>query len=461
MDQQEAVKELTAAGCIVQKDAADRLDDHRVERIKELSPSPMVVNERLIDNLEAGEISLETSVDVMTDIEREKEKRDVNDFVNFYNDRYERLKQLLLRRREVQNAVSISRLDDMAERDEVSVVGMVKDKYRTSSGKFIVYLEDPTGETKILAYPDEGEQIVLDEVIAANGSLGDDIVFADRIIWPDVPLPSDVPSASEEVYAAFISDIHFGSIDTLNDKLDAFLDWLERGDDEARKVRYLFIVGDAVEGVGTYPGQEAELEVTNIYKQYERFQEFVKDIRDDIEVIIAPGNHDMVRLAEPQPPLPEDAVPELYEMDNVHLVPNPAYVKVHGHAGDGVKVLLYHGYSFDGHVDALPHLRETAYENPENAMIDWLKRRHLAPIYGSNLVVPDEEDPLVIDTLPDIIAAGHAHAFGCTTYKGINVVCAGTFQGQTAFQERMGHEPQPGKVAVVNLESRETVVKQF
>ncbi len=461
MDQQEAIKELAAAGCLVQADAAERLDASHIERIKELSPSPMVVNGTLIDNLERGDISLDTSVEVLTDIEREKEKRDVNDFVDFYNDRYEKLKKLLLRRREVQSAVSISRLEDMEERDEVSVVGIVNDKYRTSSGKFIVYMEDPTGETKVLAEEDDGEQIVQDEVIAVNGSLGDDIIFADRVIWPDVPLPSDIPSTDEEVYAAFISDIHFGSIDTLNDKLDTFLDWLENGDDEAQRLRYLFIVGDAVEGVGTYPGQEEELEVTNIYDQYERFEDFVKQVPDDIEVIICPGNHDMVRLAEPQPPLPEEVVPDLHAKDNVHLVANPAYVKVHGHAGDGVTVLLYHGYSFDGHVDALPHLRETAYENPENAMVDWLKRRHLAPIYGSNLVVPDEEDPLVIDPAPDILTAGHAHAFGVTTYKGINVVCAGTFQGQTAFQERMGHEPEPGKVAVINLETREGVVKQF
>ncbi|MFB6295137.1 MAG: metallophosphoesterase, partial [Candidatus Nanohaloarchaea archaeon] len=314
-----------------------------------------------------------------------------------------------------------------------------QDKYRTSSGKFIVYLEDPTGITKVLVEGEEGERIVQDEVIGVSGALGDDIIFADQVVWPDVPLPGDVPSTSEEVYAAFISDIHFGSTETLNDRLDEFVNWLDSGNSYAQKIRYLFVVGDAVEGVGTYPGQEADLEVTNIYKQYDRFIDFIKRIRDDIEIIICPGNHDMVRLAEPQPPLPEEAVPELYEMDNVHLTPNPAYVRIHGHDDGGVNVLLYHGYSFDGHVDTLPHLRENAYEEPEHAMIDWLKRRHLAPIYGSNLVVPDEEDPLVIDEVPDIIAAGHTHSFACTTYKGINVVCAGTFQDQTDFQERMGH----------------------
>lgn len=460
METRQVVTELAEEGCIVEKDAAQDLTEEHVRQIKELSPSPMVVNQKLIENLDSGEIDMRTSVEVLTEIEREKEERDVEDFVSFYNDRYETIKKLLLRRRDLQSAVSISRLDDMSERDEASIVGIVRDKYRTSKGKFIVYLEDPTGEFKALVEEDEGANIVQDEVIGVSGSLGDDIIFADSVVWPDLPLPTETPSTEEEVYAVFLSDLHIGSKDTLEERLQDFVDWLNAGNSFSQKIKYLFVVGDAVEGVGTYPGQEADLKTPNIYRQYEMFEEFILDIRDDVEIIICPGNHDMVRLAEPQPPIPEEACPRLHEEENVHMVPNPAYVNVHGHEG-GVKVLMYHGMSFDGHVDALPHLRENAYEEPENAMIDWLKRRHLAPIYGSNLVVPGDEDPLVIDEVPDIIASGHTHSFACTSYKGVNVICAGTFQAQTDFQKRMGHQPEPGKVAVVNLKTRESMVKEF
>ncbi|MDY6776629.1 MAG: DNA-directed DNA polymerase II small subunit [Candidatus Nanohaloarchaea archaeon] len=462
MDRQEAVSRLAEEGCMVQPSAVDLLDDESVSRILSLSPKPMVVNRRLLENLGEGIPGrMETSVEVKTEIETEKEKRDVNDFVDFYNDRYERIKELLLRRRDVKNAVSISRLERMENREETAVVGIVEDKYRTSKGKFIVYLEDPTGDTKVLVGEEDGEDIVQDEVIGVKGSLGDDIIFADDVIWPDIPLPSDVNKTAEEVYAAFISDIHFGSVDTLEEKLDDFRKWLNTGNEFVNKIKYLFVVGDAVEGVGVYPDQEEELEVTNVYDQYELFQDFVEEIRDDIEIIVGPGNHDMVRLAEPQPPLPEEAVPRLHDMENVHLVPNPCYVNVHGHDEGGVNVLLYHGFSFDDHVDNLPNLREVAYDEPYHAMVDWLRRRHLAPIYGSNLVVPDEEDPLVIEEVPDIFAMGHTHSFSATTYKGVNLVCAGTFQGQTDFQERMGHEPEPGKVALVNLKTRESRVKEF
>jgi len=483
MDQEQVVQELAEVGCIVEKNALNTIQEEHVDRIKELSPTPMIVNEQLVANIAASlgadddtggaagdEIvqeqrtrPLTTSVDILTERDMEKEKRTLQDFVDYYNDRYERVKNLLLRRRDIQSAMSLSHLDTRSDGDEVSVVGVVNDKYKTNSGKFIVNVEDPTGTFKLLVEEEDGENIVMDEVIGANGSLGDDIIFVDDVIWPDLPLPSSdtVNTADEEVYAAFISDIHYGSIDTLNDTVQKFVDWLNAESPFTEKIKYLFVVGDMVEGVGVYPDQEDELEVTNIHDQYALFIDMVEQVRDDIEIIVCPGNHDMVRLAEPQPPVPTEYAEELYGMDNVHMVPNPCWVRVHEHSGDGINVLMYHGYSFDEHVSTLQHLRENAYEEPDRCMVDFLKRRHLAPIYGSHLLVPDETDHHVIDRVPDIFCMGHTHSFANTTYKGVNVICAGTFQDQTDFQKRMGHEPDPGKIAVVNLANRETTVKEF
>lgn len=486
MDQKQAVQELAEVGCIVERNALSEIREEHVDHIKQLSPPPMIVNEQLVTNLnrsidtrddtdEAAEDvtaaavtdtgerpeTIETTVEIETELDAEKEKRTVEDFVDYYNDRYERIKELLLRRRDIQGAVSLAHLEDMSSDEEVSVVGIVQDKYRTNSGKFIIYIEDPTGSTKLLVEEEDGDHIVNDEVIGVNGTLGDDIIFCDDVIWPDLPLPQNISSTDDEVYAAFISDIHYGSIDTLNDTVDKFVAWLNSETEFTERIKYLFIVGDVVEGVGIYPGQQEELRLENLYDQYDVFIDTIQEIRDDIEIIICSGNHDMVRLAEPQPPIPEEYVEELYEKDNVHFVPNPCWVNVHGHDNGGIRVLMYHGYSFDGHVSELEHLRDKAYENPDHAMIDFLKRRHLAPIYGSNLLVPDEHDHHVIDRIPDIFCMGHTHSFANTTYKGVNVICAGTFQAQTDFQKRVGHKPDPGKVAVIDLSTRESTVKQF
>jgi DNA polymerase II small subunit len=122
---------------------------------------------------------------------------------------------------------------------------------------------------------------------------------------------------------------------------------------------------------------------------------------------------------------------------------------------------MYHGYSFDDHVDRIQELRENAYDEPERVMIDLLKRRHLAPTYGDNMLSPEMEDQLVIEKEPDVMVSGHFHSHANTTYKGVNVINSSTFQAQTDFQKRMGHEPDPGKVTIVDYKTRKTQVKQF
>ena len=472
MSNQKLVKEIASKNCMVDKEAASMIDQKVVSKISKMDETPLVINKAFIKRLKEDEkefqddrrnLDIKTNVEVIRSFERkdEEEEKEIEDFVEYYNDRFERLKNILMKRRELKSAVSLSRLEDI-DKEEVCVVGMVIDKYKTRKGKYIVYLEDPTGETKVLVSEDEGDKIMNDEVIGVKGNTGDDIIFANKVIMPDVPIPSNLRQTEEEVYAAFMSDLHIGSKDTMNNKLDKFLEWLRSDEEMVKNLKYLFFVGDLVEGIGIYNGQKDDLEYTNIEKQYERFQEFVKRIPKDMEVIISPGNHDIVRMAEPQPPLPERVVPELYQMPNVHMVPNPAWIRIHRNEDNkGIEVLLYHGYSFDNHVDAQPDLRKKAYTNPECAMIDLLKRRHLAPTYTTNLISPEERDYLVVEKVPDIFAMGHIHNFTASNYKGVNLICASTFQAQTDFQKRIGHKPDPGKVAMINLKTRKTLIKIF
>ena len=403
--------------------------------------------------------TLRTKVEIMDEKDISKEEKDVPEFLQYYNDRYEKMKKLLLNRREMSSATTINRLERRDEGEQATTVGIVNDKYRTDSGKYIVNIEDNTGRFKALVEEREGDQIVQDEVIGIIGNMGGDIIYADEIVRPDLPIPQGVNTTEDDVAAAYISDMHMGSQDFLEERFDRFAKWLKT--DEASNIGYLVIAGDAIEGVGTYPGQEEELELTDIYKQYEAFEEWVEKVPDQIQIIVGPGNHDITRLAEPQPRLPEKAVPNLYERENVHLIQNPQMVKLHGIEGDGIKHLLYHGYSFDEQIDQIQSLRETAYDDPSKVMIDLLKRRHLAPTYGSNLMSPEGEDHLVIDEKPDVFVAGHLHSHACESYKGVNVIASSTFQKQTDFQKRVGHEPDPGKVTIMNFKTRNTKVKQF
>ena len=111
---------------------------------------------------------LDTKVEVLDDYEIEKCDKDVPEFLGYYNDRYEKMKKLLMRRSELRSATSIKRLERRSEGDEAAVIGLVESKYSTNSGKYIVNLEDKTGSFKALVGEREGRKIVEDEMIGVS-----------------------------------------------------------------------------------------------------------------------------------------------------------------------------------------------------------------------------------------------------------------------------------------------------
>ncbi len=133
---------------------------------------------------------------------------------------------------------------------------------------------------------------------------------------------------------------------------------------------------------------------------------------------------------------------------------NPALVDL-----DGVKVLMYHGRSIDDLVASVPGV---SYQEPEKAMVEMIKRRHLSPIYGSRVsIAPEKQDHFVIDPVPDILHCGHVHTIGVGNYKSVLLINSGTWQSQTEFQKRVNLMPTPAKVPVVDLSTLRTTLLQF
>jgi len=485
MKPQEIVLELTNLGCLVEKDALSLMKEEDLFKIKELSVKPLLINSELVQNLhnisleqlqnktnsesERSEFkiiartkrTLEGKVEFENPYVSTPKKRDVALFVKQFNDRFDQMKTLLLKRRELKNAISIANVN--SNQKEVTIIAMVDKIYKTRKEKYILTVEDITGTIKVYCSPKYGDRICEDDVIGFIGKPGDGIIFARDVLWPEIPLPSHINATKDEVYAAFISDLHFGSKQILTKKLKKFLTWINSNHKIAEKVLYICVTGDLVDGVGKYPGQDKNLKYKDIYRQYDDLSNFVSSIPENIQIVLLPGDHDVVRMAEPQPPIPKKYIPELSQLNNVHLAPNPCYVNLHGMGGAPISVLLNHGYYYHGHIDALPEVRKQAEENPTKVMVDLLRRRHLAPIYGtrSTLIAPEDKDYLTINKIPDIFSLGHLHSFAYSNYKGINLICASTFQAETDFQRRIGHVPDPGKVALINLKTREAILKAF
>ena len=294
----------------------------------------------------------------------------------------------------------------------------------------------------------EAEKLVRDEVVGVIANKSDDrgFAFGQEIINPGV---LRIPEKKMDFGIVFLSDVHIGSLTFLEDAFQRFIDWIncEFGDEEQRRVaedvKYLIIGGDIVDGIGVYPNQDKELAIKDITEQYNEAARFLGNIRSDIKIIIAPGNHDASRVAEPQPAVPEEYAKALYELDNVEFISNPGVVSL-----DGINVLIYHGRSFD---DLVMAVKEFTYEKSDDIMEEMLQKRHLAPIYGERTPLASElEDYLVIDELPDIFHTGHIHINSYKRFKGIHLINSGTFQTQTEFQKIYNINPTPAEVPIIH-----------
>jgi len=315
-----------------------------------------------------------------------------------------------------------------------------------------------TGIARVIVSKEElvskAKEIVCDEVIGVSGFGNKDVIFATELFFPDILLLKP-RKLKEEKHAAFIADTHVGSDKFLEENFFRFIEWLNNSE-EGKKVNYLFLVGDNVDGVGIYPGQEKELAILDIYEQYKRLAELLRKIRKDVKIFICPGGHDSVRTLQPQPKIPEKFAPDLWKMENTFLLTNPARVNL-----SGFEILLYHGDSYDFYRDNVEGLRQKAKSKPDVIMKFLLKKRHLAPSYGSEAIIPTKEDSLVIKSPPDLFVSAHVHKNSIASYNNILLISCSCWQSKTAYQEKLGHEPDYCKVPVVNLKTRKIRVFDF
>ncbi len=430
---------------------------------KEKVPVPVDVKRKAGFTAAASEIDAYYKI---TNKERLTTGGSIDDFVDHFKNRLEKIRRILEERRIGASIVqSISATRSYMSGREVTIVGMVTTKISTKKGNIMVVVEDSTAEIKVMFMNgtshqskdlfESSKRLVNDEVVAIRGKLSNQFLMANEILWPDVPI-KEQKTIKGDIAIAFMSDIHVGSKQFMEKNFEKMLKWLNgeaqsREDRIAGKIKYIIMAGDVADGVGIYPDQEYDLAIHDIYLQYKLLFNFISMIPDYIHVFVMPGNHDAVGRAEPQPALGEEFVKD-FKLDNVHIVTNPSYINLHG-----LDVLAYHGTSLDSIIRAIPDL---SYAAPEKAMVEVLKRRHLSPVYGGNVIVPSKEDQLVIDKVPDILHMGHIHKNGIAEYHGVRIVNSGTWQDTTGFQQRSGHIPTPCMLPVYEaLAGRFTTIK--
>ena len=379
-------------------------------------------------------------------------------FVSLFNDRFKNLSKLVRRDSLMRDAIRDT--SNLSPDEENKIIGMVADIQTFNNGRTRVTLEDRVGRINVMLQEsrEENLNLIMDEVIGVSGKLsrqGNVLFVNSPIVRPHLGRYREVSRAEEPHIALFISDVHLGSGTFQEKEWDKFISWLN-GDVDYHKEwipnpGYLIIAGDAVDGIDSYPGQEADLSITDVWEQYFELSKSVNRIPTEIQTVIMPGNHDAVRLMEPQLPLPDKVIKNFG--DNLTFTANPVLLDL-----AGVKTMCYHGKSLDD----LVSLRDLSYDNPIGMMKELLKRRHLAPIYGGKTpLAPEKQDYMLIHDIPDIFVTGHVHSFGVEKYNGVLMINPGTWQSQTDYQKMMGFQPDPCRAVAVNLQTFETQVLDF
>jgi len=396
-------------------------------------------------------------------------KIEVKDFVTYFRNRFYEMKNLLQDSHKIDDLISINKLS--SNKQGVSIIGMVCDKKTTKNKNIIFDVEDLTGNIKILVTRNKeeiykkAEDVALDSVLAFKCSGNREILFLNDIIFPDSILFERKKSPIEE-YALFIGDIHYGSKNFMEENFLKFIDYLNGkipNTPEVEKIKYLFIAGDLITGVGNYPNQEKDLKIMDLEEQFSRIADLLGKIRKDIQIIISPGNHEGIRLMEPQPLYDEKYAWRLYEMDNVILTENPSLINIGAKKNfPGFDVLYYHGFSFPYYASNISSLMTIKAMNfPEKIMAYLLKNRHLAPTHASVQYFPAGKDPHIIRKIPDIFFSGHTHKSAAIYYNNILIVSSSSWESLTPYQEKFGNVPDHCKVPIINLKTRAIKILDF
>jgi len=390
-----------------------------------------------------------------------------DDFTKLFVNRYNFLRKILRsQRRELANAIPINRVKKSNVK-EIQIIGIVKEVRTTTNGHRLIELEDETDTATCIALKNNlqthqiANEVVLDEIIGIQGQMSKngDLIVINNIVYPEISIKNERHKSEIPLYAAFLSDIHIGSKQFMQEQWNSFLKWINgqlgnsRQRDVAGKIKYIIIPGDVVDGIGIYPNQERELSIGDVYRQYEALAEQLRFIPDHINIIMQPGNHDAVRPAEPQPTF-EKEIQNLFSDMNITFAGNPCYFSIHG-----VEILSYHGQSLLDYATNIQHLK---YNEPVEIMKTMLRKHHLAPTYGGYTpLAPEHVDYMVIDKIPDVFVTGHVHLAQISEYRGVKLINASSWQSQTSYQKMLNFIPDSAKLPILDLKSWNITMMDF
>jgi hypothetical protein len=192
------VKNLINLGYLVDDGASGLIEDldenaffSLTEAVKK--DNPFIINQEFVGKATAPDIKIVKKSCSMT-------RFTVQEMVGKLNERYSALQNLLLRRVELSDMVSINKLS--AGRS--SIIGLVKEKAERGNDMLLT-LEDPTGDFQVIASKALCDKLALDDVVAVSGNVSNKVLYAEKLMYPDIPI-RPVKYSKKPIKVAFLED---------------------------------------------------------------------------------------------------------------------------------------------------------------------------------------------------------------------------------------------------------------
>ncbi len=191
------LKELLNQGFLIKEDAVEIIKELNEEKIKKLleelkKTQTFILSKDIIKKI------LSSEVEILKEFEPRK-SFSIQEYVKQLNERYNFLQNILLKKLELTNVISINK----RSKGKISVIGFVKEK-KEKDNEFLITLEDPTGDIDILVKEEDWKKLELDDVIAVSGFYSEKLI-ANKIFYPDIPLRT-ASHTKDKILVAFLKD---------------------------------------------------------------------------------------------------------------------------------------------------------------------------------------------------------------------------------------------------------------
>jgi len=133
-------------------------------------------------------------VKVISEYKKDSEIKRITNFVDFYNNRFEFLRKILMEKLGQEKITSINKLNT----GNFTIIGMVREKKKDGFS-----LEDSTGSLYCIS----GKDVLEDDVIAVKGRFDKKKFTEEKIFYPDIPLKNKVNRTREESRVLFIKNL--------------------------------------------------------------------------------------------------------------------------------------------------------------------------------------------------------------------------------------------------------------